>query len=120
MQGKPFFGNKVPDKRKYVFGHRDRVDEARDFARSVRNEKYLYIRNYMPHLGYNQPTVWPDIGTIRHEFYKIAESENLKPPLSHFVNLRRPVEELYDCKKDPLNLSNNQLPKTSKNPKEIS
>ena len=38
MQGKAFFGNKVPDKRKYVFGHRDRVDEARDFARSVRNE----------------------------------------------------------------------------------
>ena len=106
MQGKPFFGNKVPDKRKYVFGHRDRVDEARDFARSVRNEKYLYIRNYMPHLGYNQPTAWPDIGTIRHEFYKLAESENLNSPQSHFVSSRRPVEELYDCKRDPLNLSN--------------
>ena len=23
------------------------------------DEKYLYIRNYMPHLEYNQPTAWP-------------------------------------------------------------
>ena len=77
-----------------------------DFARSVRDEKYLYIRNYMPHLGYNQPTAWPDIGEIRHEFYKLAKSGKMTPAQSHFAGPRRPIEELYDCESDPLNLSN--------------
>ena len=106
MQGKPFLGTNTSTKRKYVYGHRDRVDEVRDFARSVRDEKYLYIRNYMPHLGYNQPTAWPDIGEIRHEFYKFAKSGKMTPAQSHFAGPRRPIEELYDCENDPLNLSN--------------
>ena len=106
MQGQPVLEKNFQKKRKYVYGHRDRVDEVRDFARSVRDEKYLYIRNYMPHLGYNQPTAWPDIGEIRHEFYKLAKSGKMTPAQSHFAGPRRPIEELYDCESDPLNLSN--------------
>ena len=106
MQGRPFLGKNTETKRKYVYGHRDRVDEVRIFARSVRDEKYLYIRNYMPHLGYNQPTAWPDIGEIRHEFYKLAKSGKMTPAQSHFAGPRRPIEELYDCENDPLNLKN--------------
>lgn len=106
MQGKPFLGPDPAKKRKYVYGHRDRVDEVRDFARSVRDEKYLYIRNYLPHLGYNQPTAWPDIGEIRHEFYKLARSGKMTPAQQHFAGPRRPIEELYDCRKDPRNLQN--------------
>ena len=106
MQGKPFLGPASAKKRKYVYGHRDRVDEVRDFARSVRDQRYLYIRNYMPHLGYNQTTAWPDIGEIRHEFYKLAKSGKMTSAQSHFAGPRRPVEELYDCQKDPQNLQN--------------
>jgi uncharacterized sulfatase len=106
MQGKPFLGPDPADPRKYVYGHRDRVDEVRDFARSVRDQRYLYIRNYMPHLGYNQTTAWPDIGEIRHEIYKLAKSGKMTPAQQHFAGPRRPVEELYDCRKDPLNLRN--------------
>ncbi|HAD21126.1 MAG TPA: sulfatase, partial [Opitutae bacterium] len=106
MQGKPFLGPDPADPRKYVYGHRDRVDEVRDFARSVRDQRYLYIRNYMPHLGYNQTTAWPDIGEVRHEFYKLAKSGKMTPAQQQFAGPRRPVEELYDCRKDPLNLTN--------------
>jgi len=106
MQGKPFLGPDPADPRKYVYGHRDRVDEVRDFARSVRDQRYLYIRNYMPHLGYNQTTAWPDIGEIRHEFYKLAKSGKMALAQQQFAGPRRPVEELYDCRKDPLNLTN--------------
>ena len=106
MQGKPFLGPDPADPRKYVYGHRDRVDEVRDFARSVRDQRYLYIRNYMPHLGYNQTTEWPDIGEIRHEFYKLAKSGKMTPAQQQFAGPRRPAEELYDCRKDPLNLTN--------------
>ncbi len=106
MQGKPFLGPEQVKARRYVFGHRDRVDEVRDLARSVRDQNFLYIRNYMPHLGYNQPTAWPDLGEIRHEFYRLADRKKMTSPQWHFAGPTRPVEELYDCKKDPQNLTN--------------
>ena len=82
MQGKPFLGDKAAEARRYVYGHRDRVDEVRDLARSVRDGRYLYIRNYMPHLGYNQPTAWPDNGEIRHDFYRLAKRETMSVRLN--------------------------------------
>ena len=106
MQGKPFLGPNATSKRRYVYGHRDRVDEARDLARSVRDSRYLYIRNYMPHLGYNQPTAWPDKGEIRHEFYRVAKEKKMTPEQWHFAGPNRQVEELYDCQTDPNNLKN--------------
>ena len=106
MQGAPFLGPKAAAPRRYVYGHRDRVDEVRDLARSVRDSRYLYIRNYMPHLGYNQPTAWPDSGEIRHDFYRLAKRETMSAAQWHFAAPTRPVEELYDCEVDPLNLSN--------------
>ena len=105
MEGQPFLGKRTKS-RKYVYGHRDRVDEVHDLARSIRDKRYLYIRNFMPHLGYNQPTAWPDLGEIRHEFYRLASSNKLTPPQKHFVSDRRPIEELYDCLADPQNLHN--------------
>ena len=106
MEGKPFLGPEAVPARDYTYGHRDRVDEVHDLARSVRDKRYLYIRNYMPHLGYNQPTAWPDLGEIRHEFYKLAKDGRMTPPQEHFAGPRRPLEELYDCQSDPQNLEN--------------
>ena len=106
MQGEAFLGKQKTQERKYVYGHRDRVDEVIDMSRSIRNKKYLYIRNIMPHLSYNAPTGWPDLGEIRHEFYKAAKSGNMTPAQWHFAGPRKPVEELYDCEADPQNLKN--------------
>ncbi|MGB0581290.1 MAG: sulfatase-like hydrolase/transferase [Limisphaerales bacterium] len=106
MQGKPFLGKQAVKPRTMVFGHRDRVDEVRDMARSVRDKRYLYIRNFMPHLGYNQYTGWPDLGEIRHEFYRLTDEQKMSAAQWHFAGPARPVEELYDCQKDPLNLKN--------------
>ncbi len=106
MQGRPFLGAQQPPPRRYVFGHRDRIDEAFDTARSVRDGRYLYVRNYMPHLSYHQPSAWPDTGEIRHEFYRLARAGGMTPPQRHYAGPTRLVEELYDCKTDPLNLKN--------------
>jgi len=106
MQGQPFLGKHDTEPRKFIYGHRDRVDEVRDLARSVRDKRWLYIRNYMPHLGYNQPTSWPDQGTIRDEFYRLTDEDNMTAAQWQFAGPTRPVEELYDCEADPLNLDN--------------
>ncbi len=106
MQGVPFLGTHAGAPRSHVFGHRDRVDEVSDLARSVRGPRFLYIRNYMPHLGYNQPTAWPDLGEIRHEFYRLTDRARMTDAQWRFAGPRRPVEELYDCANDPLNLTN--------------
>lgn len=106
MEGHPFLGESADSPREYTYGHRDRVDEVHDLARSVRDKRFLYIRNFMPHLGYNQPTAWPDIGEIRHEIYAHAKTEFMTGPQRHFAGPTRPLEELYDCQADPQNLNN--------------
>ena len=106
MQGVPFLGEQEGKPRTMVFGHRDRVDEVRDMSRSVRNQRFLYIRNFMPHLGYNQHTGWPDLGEIRHEFYAKTDEKTMTAAQWQFAGPTRAVEELYDCQKDPLNLKN--------------
>ena len=106
MDGKSYLGSRPDKPREFVYGHRDRVDEVHDLARCVRDDRYLYIRNFMPHFGYNQRTFWPDLGEIRHEFYRLADPEKMTPSQWHFAGPSRPLEELYDRQTDPLNLHN--------------
>lgn len=106
MQGQPFMGKQEAKPRDYVIGHRDRVDEVMDMARSIRDKRYLYIRNYMPQLGYNQPTAWPDLGEIRPEIYRLTDQKKMTGPQWHFAGPTRAIEELYDCQADPKNLNN--------------
>src|SRR5262249_53999250 len=52
LQGQAFLGTQAAAPRQYVFGFRDRMDERYDMIRAVRDERYKYIRNYMPQLPY--------------------------------------------------------------------
>ncbi len=106
MQGTAFLGPSAGRLREYVFGARDRVDEAYDMARSVRDKRYLYIRNYKPHVSYNQPSAYSDLGEIRDEITALAREGQLKPGQLHYAGPRRAVEELYDTHNDPQNLRN--------------
>ena len=49
MQGHAFLGPYATEPPPYLFGFRDRMDEAYDISRSVRDDRYVYIRNYYPH-----------------------------------------------------------------------
>ncbi len=105
MQGEAFLGPFAAPPRKYLHGFRGRMDERIDLARSVRDERYVYIRNYMPHKAQGQylnymfqtPTtrVWKehfDLGKLNE-----AQSFFWKP---------RPPEELYDLENDPDEIRN--------------
>ena len=101
MQGSSFIGSDSPA-RKFVFGTRDRVDEVFDCARSIRDRRWLYIRNFHPHLGWGQPSVFSDLGAIRASIREHAST----PAQTHFTGATRVMEELYDCQTDPENLKN--------------
>ncbi len=92
FQGQAFLGTDQPAARAFVFGARDRVDEAFDVARSVRDGRWLYIRNYFPHLPWLQPEGYSDQSPFRRRLAKDAAP--------------RPREELYDCTADPHQMHN--------------
>ncbi len=54
LQGHAFAGPFEAPPQPYAYAFRGRMDERYDMVRSVRNERYIYIRNFMPHRIYGQ------------------------------------------------------------------
>ncbi|MBI5819434.1 MAG: sulfatase-like hydrolase/transferase [Verrucomicrobia bacterium] len=106
MQGVPFAGPAAGKPRKFVFGVRDRVDEAFDLSRSVRDGRWLYIRNFMPHLSWMPPERFSDGSTMRREFKRLAAEGRLGADQLTYAAPRKPIEELYDSETDPHQVKN--------------
>lgn len=106
MQGAAFLGPQAGKPRTHVFGARDRVDEAFDLSRSVRDSRWLYIRNYMPHLPWHQPEWFSDQSEMRREITKLAAEGRLNAAQLAYAGPNRPREELYDTQNDPHQLHN--------------
>lgn len=105
LQGNAFLGKqKTPDP-EYAFMFRGRMDERYDMCRAVRDQKYRYIRNYMPYRIYGQHLeyLWraPSIGSWE-KAYKNGECNATQ---SIFWE-PKPVEELYDTENDPWEVNN--------------
>jgi arylsulfatase A-like enzyme len=106
FQGTAFLGTDASTPREYVYGARDRVDEAFDVARSVRDGRWLYIRNFMPHLSWMQPEGYSDQSTFRRELKRLAKEDKLEGGAKMYAAPQRPLEELYDTQADPAQLHN--------------
>lgn len=105
-QGRPFLGSDLPPPRAYVHGSRDRVDDAFDVARNVRDGRWLYIRNYMPHLSWMQPEGYSDTSDLRREMKRLAGEGKATGGFAAYAAPRRALEELYDTASDPHQLTN--------------
>ncbi|MCU0979804.1 MAG: sulfatase, partial [Pirellulaceae bacterium] len=106
MQGVAFLGPHAGPPRDAVYGARDRVDEAYDLARSVRDRRYLYIRNYAPHLSWNQPEGFSDNAPMRQEITRLAAGGKLNTAQLAYAGPCKPLEELYDTAADPHQVHN--------------
>ena len=105
MQGRAFLGPHSAAPNDFLHGFRGRMDERYDLLRSVTDGRYVYIRNYMPHLIYGQhldfmwqtPTtrVWEQL----HKDGKLTAVQDV------FWNRKAP-EELYDLRTDPGEVKN--------------
>jgi arylsulfatase A-like enzyme len=106
MQGRAFLGKAATAPREYVFGARDRVDEVFELSRSVRDKRYLYIRNFMPDLSWNQPETFSDQLELRREIAKLAAAGKLNAAQLTYAAPTKPAELLYDTDKDPWQIHN--------------
>jgi len=106
MQGTAFMGPGEGKPREYVYGAADRVDEAYELIRCVRDRRYKYIRNFMPHLPYIQPSAYCDQAEIMQELRAVAASGRLDFAQKAIWSVTKPLEELYDTQSDPHELVN--------------
>lgn len=100
MQGHAFMGAFDAPPQRYLHGFRGRMDERYDLVRSVRNESYLYIRNYMPHLIYGQFIDYMFQTPTTRAWKRLYGEGKLRPPQTFFWE-PKPPEELYDLAADP-------------------
>ena len=105
MQGHAFMGKYERAEQPYGYGFRGRMDERYDMARAVRDKRYLYIRNYMPHKTYGQYLTYMFITPTTQVWKDLYDRGKLAPPKTYFWETK-PAEELYDLASDPDEVNN--------------
>jgi uncharacterized sulfatase len=105
MQGSPFCGKYEGAEPKFSFGFRGRMDERYDLVRSVRDKQYMYIRNYMPYRIPGQHVAYMFETPTTRVWHRLFEEGKLNAAQSIFWQ-KKPVEELYDLKSDPFEVTN--------------
>lgn len=110
MQAQAFLGPFRKPSRRYVFSHRDRMDEAHDMVRSVMSGRYHYLRNFYPERTHAQyidyleamPTMRELRRLFKDHFNALGEQygKALTPEQLAFMMPVKPREELYDLTAD--------------------
>ena len=106
MQAHAILGPQKAKPAEYVFGGRNRMDNAYDFIRTVRDKRYRYIRNFTPEVPYAQPIPYEEQMPIMQEWRRLNAEGKLHGPQTLFFQNRKPDEELYDLTADPYEVKN--------------
>jgi arylsulfatase A-like enzyme len=105
MQGRAFLGPHATPDPEYLYGFRGRMDERYDMVRSVRDQRYVYLRNYMPHRPYGQYVEYMFQTPTTQVWKRLYDEGALRPPQTLFWE-PKPSEELYDLENDPWEVNN--------------
>ena len=105
MQGRAFMGHHEAEPREHLFGFRSRMDERYDMSRSVRNGRYVYVRNYLPHRPHGQYLSYMFITETAQVWRDLYHEGELEPAQTSFWE-PKPAEELYDLEADPHEIDN--------------
>lgn len=105
LHGKAFLGKYATEDPTYIYGFRDRMDERYDMSRAIRDDKFMYIRNFYPqrpqgaYLDYMFQTPTTQVWKRMFDEGKLNEAQS-------FFWKPKPAEELYDLKSDPYQVNN--------------
>ncbi|WP_373512024.1 sulfatase-like hydrolase/transferase, partial [Persicitalea sp.] len=105
LQGKAFLGKQQAAPRDYAHAFRGRMDERMDLVRGLRDKKYRYIRNYMPHKIYGQYIEYLWRAPSMKSWEAAYKAGTLNDKQRKFWETK-PMEELFDVDADPHNVNN--------------
>src|SRR5262249_44630307 len=99
MQGRAFLGPNRQPEPPYLYGFRGRMDERYDLIRSVRDHRYVYVRNYLPHIPAGQHNAYMFETPTTRVWKKLFDEGKLNGAQRLFREPPQP-EELVDLKKE--------------------
>lgn len=106
MQGRNILA-KDYQPREVVFAARDRADETVERIRSVRSERYKYIRNFYPQRPHLQPNNYKDHKPCLIALRQARADGKLSDLQEKLLfSPTRPAEELYDLQADRWEMNN--------------
>jgi hypothetical protein len=100
MQGKAFLGPQAQSPREYAFAIRDRMAEWYATVRVVRDKRFQYHRNFMPHLPYAPFCSYTLTMPTAQVWTRMHEQGQLNAVQDRYFR-PKPTEELYDLRADP-------------------
>jgi uncharacterized sulfatase len=106
MQGRAFMGAHEAAPNEFLFGFRGRMDERPDLVRSVFDRRYVYVRNYMPHIPAGQHNAYMFQTPMTVAWKKQFDAGKLPPAQAQYWQAPRAAEELYDLESDPDEVNN--------------
>ncbi|HNY78673.1 MAG: sulfatase-like hydrolase/transferase [Sedimentisphaerales bacterium] len=106
MQGHAFLGPRKARPREYVFAARDRMDEAYDLIRAVRDKRFKYMRNHMWYVSRAQDIRYMNEMPTMQEMRRLHAEGELDGPQKQYFEPAKPIEELYDLVADPHEVRN--------------
>jgi len=105
MQGDAWFGKYLADAPEFLYGFRERMDERIDLSHCIRDQRYQYTVNYMPHLPAGQKLIYQQMTPSTAKWMELFESGATDDAQSQFWLPKR-CEELYDLATDRWAINN--------------
>lgn len=106
MQGVAQLGEQKGEAREYVYSAKDREDDTYDMIRSVRNKRFLYLKNYYTDKPYSAYLGSRNSSKVMGDLHEAKLKGTLTEAQKPFMADMRAPEELYDVVKDPHNIHN--------------
>ncbi len=107
MHGQAFLGQYKKKKgREYVYGARNRMDEAVDKQGAARDKQFRYIRNYMPGRSDFLNNAYQSNIPMTRNMLELYRQGKLNDAQSKWFKPDRKREEFYNVQKDPYELNN--------------
>ncbi|MDX1638671.1 MAG: sulfatase-like hydrolase/transferase [Balneolaceae bacterium] len=106
MQGRAFLGDFKTEPRDHMVATRSRADDIYEVSRTVIDERYLYVRNYLPHQPWTQDAIIFGEGKASYRELLRVRREGELPEAAREMFEPKPTEELYDLQEDPWELNN--------------
>ena len=106
MTGRAVLGPQRHSPPQYLFAGRNRVDDTPDLCRSAIDGRFVYTRNFFPHLPAVKYQKYSDVAGFLRAIRRDYVDGKLDPVQAEMVEPTRPTEYLFDLAADPWEVRN--------------